>query len=156
MLIFLLRECEKLLQCKRFSHFFNKNISVFSNKVVKYLTSWPLNELVKLMMLWTTGPRFAVLCIIFKRRFWKKIILHGLNFHNLSLKKLFIEILLSNTTLILSPWCKFLETYGPSFLFWMLFLLLKELFKIFLLLIFTNVGSKGFNPWFKTLKECLR
>ena len=37
------------------SHFFNKNISVFGYKVVKYLTSWPLNELVKLTMLWTTG-----------------------------------------------------------------------------------------------------
>ena len=35
---FWLKKCEKLLQCKSFSHFFNKNISVFSNKVVKYLT----------------------------------------------------------------------------------------------------------------------
>ena len=32
-----------------------KNISVFGYKVVKHLTSWPLNELVKLTMLWTTG-----------------------------------------------------------------------------------------------------
>ena len=37
--IFLLKKCEKLLQCKSFSHFFNKNIRVFSNKVVKHLTS---------------------------------------------------------------------------------------------------------------------
>ena len=37
--------------------FSTKNISVFGyNKVVKHLTSWPLNELVKLTMLWTTGP----------------------------------------------------------------------------------------------------
>ena len=43
--------------CKSFSHFFNKNISVFGYKVIKHLTSWPLNELVKLTMLWTTGPR---------------------------------------------------------------------------------------------------
>ena len=36
---FLLNKCEKLLQCKSFSHFFNKNISVFAYKVVKHLTS---------------------------------------------------------------------------------------------------------------------
>ena len=36
---FLLKQCEKLLQCKNFSHFFNKKISVFSDKVVKYLMS---------------------------------------------------------------------------------------------------------------------
>ena len=35
---FLLKKCEKLLQCKSFSHFLNKNISVFSYKVVKHLT----------------------------------------------------------------------------------------------------------------------
>ena len=51
---FSLKKCEKL--CKSFSHFFNKKISVFGCKVVKHLTSWPLNELVKLTMLWTTGP----------------------------------------------------------------------------------------------------
>ena len=33
-----------------------KNISVFGFKVLKHLMSWPLNELVKLTMLWTTGP----------------------------------------------------------------------------------------------------
>ena len=53
---FLLKKCEKLLHCKSFSHFFKKNIIVFCYKVVKHLTSWPLNELVKLTMLWTTGP----------------------------------------------------------------------------------------------------
>ena len=36
---FLLKKCEKLLHCKSFSHFFNKNIIVFSNKVVKLLRS---------------------------------------------------------------------------------------------------------------------
>ena len=36
---FLLKKCEKLLQCKRFSHFFNKNFSVFGYKVVKHLVS---------------------------------------------------------------------------------------------------------------------
>ena len=36
---FLLKKCEKLLQCKSFSHFVNKNFSVFSNKVVKHLMS---------------------------------------------------------------------------------------------------------------------
>ena len=36
---FFMKNCEKLLQCKSFSHFFNKNISVFGYKVVKHLTS---------------------------------------------------------------------------------------------------------------------
>ena len=36
---FLLEKCEKLLQCKSFSHFFNKNITVFCYKVVKHLTN---------------------------------------------------------------------------------------------------------------------
>ena len=36
---FLLKKSEKLLQCKRFSHFSTKNISVFGYKVVKHLTS---------------------------------------------------------------------------------------------------------------------
>ena len=36
--------------------FSTKNISVFGYKVIKHLTSWPLNESVKLSMLWTTGP----------------------------------------------------------------------------------------------------
>ena len=49
--IFFLNGCEKLLQCKSFSHFSTKNVSVFGDKVVKHLTSRPLNELVKLTML---------------------------------------------------------------------------------------------------------
>ena len=36
--------------------FSTKTISVFAYKVIKHLTSWSLNELVKLTMLWTTGP----------------------------------------------------------------------------------------------------
>ena len=36
---FLLKKCVKLLQCKSFSHFSTKNISIFSNKVVKHFTS---------------------------------------------------------------------------------------------------------------------
>ena len=39
LLFFLLKKCEKLLQCKSFLHFFNKNISVFVYKVIKHLTS---------------------------------------------------------------------------------------------------------------------
>ena len=50
---FLLKKCEN---CKSFSHFFIKNISVFGYKIVKHLASWPLNELIKLTMLWTTVP----------------------------------------------------------------------------------------------------
>ena len=43
---FMLKNCEKLLQCKSFSHVFNKkNISVFGNKVVQHLMSLPLNKL---------------------------------------------------------------------------------------------------------------
>ena len=41
---------------KLFSSLQQKNFSVFGYKVVKHLTSWPLNELFKLTMLWTTGP----------------------------------------------------------------------------------------------------
>ena len=36
---FLVKKCEKLLPCKSFSCFFNKNISVFGYKVVKHLMS---------------------------------------------------------------------------------------------------------------------
>ena len=42
---------------KLLSFFSTKNIGVFGYKVVKRLTSWPLNGLIKLLMLWTTGPR---------------------------------------------------------------------------------------------------
>ena len=36
---FLLKKCKELLQCKSFSHFLNKKISVFGYKVVNHLTS---------------------------------------------------------------------------------------------------------------------
>ena len=55
---FLLEKCEKLLQCKSFSHFFNKKYQCIWLWSCKHLTSWPLNELVKLTMLWTTGPLY--------------------------------------------------------------------------------------------------
>ena len=38
------------------SFFSTKNDSVFGYKVVKHLTSWPLNELVRVTVLLTTGP----------------------------------------------------------------------------------------------------
>ena len=36
---FVFKKCEKLLQCRSFSHFSTKNIIVFGNKVVKHLES---------------------------------------------------------------------------------------------------------------------
>ena len=36
---FLLKNCEKLMHCKSFSHFSTKNFSVFGYEVVKHLTS---------------------------------------------------------------------------------------------------------------------
>ena len=56
-------------------NFSTKSFSVFGYKVVKHLTSWPLNELVKLTMLWTTGPRVFLFTIImsqqeFQQRLW--------------------------------------------------------------------------------------
>ena len=41
---------------KAFLIFSTKNITVFGYKVLKHLMNWPLNELFKLRMLWTTGP----------------------------------------------------------------------------------------------------
>ena len=58
---------------KAFLIFSTKNISVTGYKVVKHLTSWPLNELVKLMMLWTTGPRCTRGCDIFFHQIYKNI-----------------------------------------------------------------------------------
>ena len=51
---FLLKKCEASLI------FSTKNIGVVCYNVVKHLMSWPLNELVKLTMLLTTGPRTIV------------------------------------------------------------------------------------------------
>ena len=36
---FLLKKCKKIMQCKSFSHFSTKNISVFGYKVIKHLRS---------------------------------------------------------------------------------------------------------------------
>ena len=44
------------MHCKNFRIFSTKDISTFGYKFEKHLTSWPLNELVKLAMLWATGP----------------------------------------------------------------------------------------------------
>ena len=56
---FLLKKCEKFCSAKASLILSTKNFSVFGYKVVKHLTSWPLNERVKLTMLWTTGPRVS-------------------------------------------------------------------------------------------------
>ena len=50
-LFFVEKMCEAFVLQKLLSFYSTKNFSVFGDKVVKYLTSWPLNELVKLMML---------------------------------------------------------------------------------------------------------
>ena len=47
-----------------------KNFSVFVYKVIKHLTNWPLNELVKLTMLWTTGPRSLENILTLWRQKW--------------------------------------------------------------------------------------
>ena len=48
---FLLQKCEKLFAVQKLLSFFStKNISVFGYKVIKHLTSLPLNELVKLTL----------------------------------------------------------------------------------------------------------
>ena len=57
----LLKKSEAFALQKLLSFFSTKIFSVFGNKVVKHLTGWPLNELVKLTMLWTTGPRWILL-----------------------------------------------------------------------------------------------
>ena len=44
----------KAFELQKLLSIFHKNISVFGYKVVKHLPSWPLTELVKLTMLWTT------------------------------------------------------------------------------------------------------
>ena len=54
---FLLKNVRSFCIAKASLTFSIKNIGVFGYKVVKHVTSWPLNELVKLRMLWTTGPR---------------------------------------------------------------------------------------------------
>ena len=48
---FLLKKCENPLHCKGFSHFFNKNNSVFVTLADICLTNLCLNDIVKLTML---------------------------------------------------------------------------------------------------------
>ena len=56
-LIFLLQKVSSFCICKSYSHFFSKNtceLDIVLTKTVKILT---INELIKLTMLWTTGPQ---------------------------------------------------------------------------------------------------
>ena len=46
-----------------------KTISEFGYKIIKHLTSWPFNELVKLTMLWITGSRSSLFPQAYE---WKK------------------------------------------------------------------------------------
>ena len=68
---FLLKNVRSFCSAKASHIFSTKNISGFGYKVVKHLRSWPLNELVKLTMLWTTGPRIVDLGY-FYMHFWLK------------------------------------------------------------------------------------
>ena len=50
-------ELKKLQKLTFFKQIFSTKItSIFGCKVIKRLISWPLKELVQLMMLWSTGP----------------------------------------------------------------------------------------------------
>ena len=78
--------------------FSTSNISVFGYKVIKHLKSWPLNELVKLTMLWTTKPCLSVaqkfleaniiqlvistnmFYIVISKKFW--VFLRGISTHS--------------------------------------------------------------------------
>ena len=56
--IFVKNMREAFAALQKLLSFFQQNISVYLvYKVIKDLTSWPLNKLVKLTMLLTTGPR---------------------------------------------------------------------------------------------------
>ena len=46
--VFFVEKMWEAFALKSFSDFFNKNMGVFGYKVVKHLTSWPLNKFVKL------------------------------------------------------------------------------------------------------------
>ena len=54
---------------KLLSFFQQKNFSVFGYKVIKHLTTWPLNELVKLTLLWTMGPSYIYWLTLIAGRF---------------------------------------------------------------------------------------
>ena len=57
--IFCWKNVRSFCSAKASLTFSTKKFIVFGYKVVKHLTSRPLNKLVKLTMLWTTGPRWA-------------------------------------------------------------------------------------------------
>ena len=44
--------------CKSYSHFCSKNNNVFENTLATTVNEFVISKLIKLMMLWTTGPRF--------------------------------------------------------------------------------------------------
>ena len=57
LLFFVEKKCENLLHCKRFSHFFNKNTSVFENVVSIDLTNLRLNNVVRLTYTLNNWPQ---------------------------------------------------------------------------------------------------
>ena len=50
-------------QSKSYSHFSAKNIIILYIESAKTVNEMNLNEIVKLTMLWTTGPRLAFIII---------------------------------------------------------------------------------------------
>ena len=77
---------------KTYSHFCSKNIKVFENPLATTANEFVINELVKLTMLWTTGPRSTTKKKRLKRmtetptvgteRWWCKLELLDPNFAN--------------------------------------------------------------------------
>ena len=62
------------------SFFQLNNFNVFGYKVIKYLMSWPLNELVELTMLWTTRPSSLVLSLLLAwsiHKSWESLVIIG-------------------------------------------------------------------------------
>ena len=55
-LIFLLKNVSSFCICKSYSHFFSKNTCELDSVLIRTVKILTTNELVKLMMLWTTGP----------------------------------------------------------------------------------------------------
>ena len=52
-LIFFAKKCEQVLH---YTHFCSKNINVFENTLATTVNDFIISELVKLTMLWVTGP----------------------------------------------------------------------------------------------------
>ena len=67
---FLLKKVKSFCIAKASLIFSIKNISVFGCKAVKHLTNWPLNELIKLKMLWTTGPWYFKINVLVFEKVW--------------------------------------------------------------------------------------